>query len=58
MEWYGGSGAPIVITSTTGTKGRKTGTIVGLSRFVVWGSFGSDPHVGPPESSVLLVRYV
>ena len=52
-EWCGGRGAPIVLKF----KGRKTGTIFGLSRFVVWGSFGPEPRIGPPESPVLLVRY-
>ena len=33
----------------------KTGIIFGLSHFAVWGSFGPEPHVGPPESPVLLV---
>ena len=47
-EWCGGRGAPI-----TGTEGRKTGTIFGLSCFVVWGSFGPEPHVGPPEHELL-----
>ena len=39
----------------------KTGqrvTVSGVSRFVVWWSFGTEPHTSPVELPILLVRNV
>ena len=46
------TGVTITVASTK--TGERT-AISGLSRFVVWGSFGPESYIGPFEPPVLLV---
>ena len=47
-----------VTFTVTRTKTGQRVTISGVSRFVVWRSFGTEPHTSPVELPILLVRHV
>ena len=44
----------VTITAAGATTGQRI-TVSGLSRFIVWRSFGPESYTGPSESPVLLV---
>ena len=44
-----------VPSAVTRTKTGQRVTVPGVSRFVVWRSFGTKPHTGPVELPILLV---
>ena len=53
-----GLGRPFVsVAAACATTGQGI-TVSGLSRFVVWRSFGAESHTGPVELPVLLVGNV
>ena len=47
-----------VTFAVAGTKTGQRVTVSGVSRFVVWRSFGTEPHTSPVELPVLLVGNV
>ena len=47
-----------VAVAAAGTKTGQRVTVPGISRFVVWRSFGAESHTGPVELQFLLVGNV
>ena len=47
----------VTVAVTCARTGQRV-TVSGVSRFVVWRSFGTEPHTSPVELPILLVRNV